>query len=175
MRLLVLFLSCLLYSGLSAEQPDSRFSIEKDGSLIFGGGLKLPRLASDGEWRYFGAQARAGRELLRFSFVREGLREVSIDLSYSPKLSSGVFEQSRLSGFLAGFCVKEGLSEGKEEEMKMTLAGSVTTRTTRSLAGKSKTYYFAAYLVSRSPYTTIWVLAEDAARVFEYQLQIEKL
>jgi hypothetical protein len=175
MRSIIPLIALFLIPAVRAQSTDARYAIEASGALKFGGDLVLARLLPDGEWRYFGAQVRAGRELLRFSFVRTGLREVTIDLSYSEKPSSGAFESSRLSGFLTGFALKEGLSKGKEEKAEITVAGSKTTRIARMLTDKKRTFYFVAYLVARSPHTTIWMLSEDAGRVRQYQSQIEKL
>lgn len=174
-RFLTILVSLLFCSALIAESSPSRYFLGVDGSLNFGEGLNLPRLSPDGEWRYFGAQGRAGRELLRFSFERSGLREVTVDLSYTTKPSSGLFEKSRISGFLTGFCIKEGLLKGQHEKKEMTLAGSPTLGETLTLSGKTKSYYFASYLLSRSPHTTVWILTDDEARTLNYQALIEKL
>jgi hypothetical protein len=166
-----LFLVCIA----SAQPGEPRYTFGEDGGLTFAGGLTLPRLNAGGEWRYFGSQERAGRELLRLSFVREGMREVTIDLSYSKKPSSGTFENSRLSGFLTGFSMKEGLSKGKEEKIELKLAGSKATRIVRALSDKGRVFYFVAYLIERMPHTTIWILTQDAEHARHYQTQIEKL
>ncbi len=148
------FVATIIAINPAIPASDVIAAITADGSILIGGGIRVPAVPVAGKWTEFEAKSSDRYDIRHFNYMVPGRApaiELYISASKDGETSDGVFETGFVRGYVRSFASKGGFI-GEDPVFDQRLVGTATvTHTLVKLADKNRILWVHAYLVVRRP------------------------